>query len=106
VFEISASIIASRLHISWTYSANLHDAHTIDRLARDMGEVVAPLAALPADARASLRTPADFPLAALTEPELDRIVAGGGPVADIYPLSPMHAGVLCHPTCTTQCDTE
>lgn len=96
VFEISASVIESRLQVTWTYSANLHDADTIDRLTADLRQAVIRLSGLSADARASLQTPADFPLSEMTQAELDHIVAGGGPVADIYPLSPLQDGLLFH----------
>ena len=94
VFEISASVVDARLQIGWTYSINLHEPQTIDQLAGDLRDAVSRLAALPDEARATLKTPADFPLAAIAQLELDRIVAEGGPVADIYPLSPLQEGLL------------
>lgn len=52
--------------------------------------------ALAAAGQAVLYTPADFPLAALSATELERIVAGGPDIQDIYPLSPMQEAMLVH----------
>src|SRR5438067_6287508 len=40
-------------------------------------------------------TPSDFPLARLSQAQVDRI-AGGRAVEDIYPLTPLQAGMLFH----------
>ncbi|OWT62095.1 non-ribosomal peptide synthetase [Candidimonas nitroreducens] len=53
-------------------------------------------AALAAADKAALYTPADFPLAALSDAELERIVADGSHIQDIYPLSPMQEAMLVH----------
>ncbi|MET8546693.1 condensation domain-containing protein, partial [Kitasatospora sp. NPDC004799] len=42
------------------------------------------------------RTPADFPLARLDQAAVDRIAGDGRSVADVYPLTPMQAGMLFH----------
>jgi non-ribosomal peptide synthase protein (TIGR01720 family) len=96
VFEVSAGVIDGRLQVLWTYSSNLHAPETIERLAAALRQTVSRLSALPDHTRASLKTPVDFPLAEVTQAELDGIVAEGGPVADIYPLSPMQEGMLFH----------
>jgi len=80
----------------WTYSRNLHAPETIEGLVARLRETVSRVSALPDHTRAILKTPADFPLADVTQAELDGIVAEGGPVADIYPLSPMQEGMLFH----------
>jgi amino acid adenylation domain-containing protein len=41
-------------------------------------------------------TPSDFPLARLTQAQLDQFPAPIAQVADIYPLSPMQEGILFH----------
>jgi amino acid adenylation domain-containing protein/non-ribosomal peptide synthase protein (TIGR01720 family) len=96
VFEISASVIEARLKVAWTYSANLQTADTIDRLVSDLRRVITRLSELSGDARAQLQTPADFPLADVTQAQLDQLVAEGGAVADLYPLSPLQDGLLFH----------
>jgi non-ribosomal peptide synthase protein (TIGR01720 family) len=96
VFEVSAGVIDARLQVLWTYSSNLHAQETIERLVAGLRQTVSHVTALPEHTRASLKTPVDFPLADVTQAELDGIVAKGGPVADIYPLSPMQEGMLFH----------
>src|SRR5262249_23275439 len=41
-------------------------------------------------------TPVDFPLAALSQEQLDRLVGHRRDIEDIYPLSPMQEGMLFH----------
>ncbi|MBV6306382.1 amino acid adenylation domain-containing protein [Candidimonas humi] len=52
--------------------------------------------ALAAEDRTVLYTPADFPLAALSDAELAGIIADGSDIQDIYPLSPMQEAMLVH----------
>jgi amino acid adenylation domain-containing protein len=54
-----------------------------------------PSAAVPVDS-ARRYTPADFPLAGVTQAELDRVLEGAGAVEDVYPLSPLQEGLLFH----------
>ncbi|WP_281360367.1 amino acid adenylation domain-containing protein [Lentzea indica] len=42
------------------------------------------------------RTPSDFPLAGLTQEQVDRIAGDGRDVEDVYPLTPMQAGMVFH----------
>jgi len=41
-------------------------------------------------------TPSDFPLAGLTQARLDALALDPAQVQDLYPLSPMQAGMLFH----------
>ncbi|RZT39144.1 non-ribosomal peptide synthetase [Cupriavidus agavae] len=50
---------------------------------------------LPRPRRDTLQS-ADFPLARLTQPQLDALALDAASVQDIYPLSPMQAGMLYH----------
>src|SRR5207248_1578420 len=42
------------------------------------------------------RTPSDFPLARLGQPVVDELAGDGRSVQDIYPLTPLQAGMLFH----------
>src|SRR5205823_6152203 len=42
------------------------------------------------------RTPSDFPLARLDQATVDRLVGDGRTVEDVYPLTPMQAGMVFH----------
>jgi amino acid adenylation domain-containing protein/non-ribosomal peptide synthase protein (TIGR01720 family) len=94
LLEINAHIAGGRLHFSFAYNRNIHREETIQRLAADC---LAELQALIAHccAAESSFTPSDFPLARLTQQELDRI-SQGRKLEDVYPLSPMQEGILFH----------
>jgi amino acid adenylation domain-containing protein/non-ribosomal peptide synthase protein (TIGR01720 family) len=100
--EIDARVEGGRLQFTWTYSANQYRPETIQALA---GRVMAELAGLTAhclSAGAGGCTPSDFPLAGLTQAELDGVLhhittASGTPVRDVedlYPLTPTQRHML------------
>ncbi|HEV7587815.1 MAG TPA: amino acid adenylation domain-containing protein, partial [Longimicrobium sp.] len=81
----------------------LFEHHTIAALAAALAgpsaaEAVAdPAVGGAAEPSASRRhTPADFPLASLSETELEAALAGAGEVEDLYPLTPLQEGLLYH----------
>jgi amino acid adenylation domain-containing protein/non-ribosomal peptide synthase protein (TIGR01720 family) len=96
-FEINALVTGGRLRVDWSYGGALYRPETVAALAAgflaglrellvDVGEA--------GDAGAAL-VPSDFPLAGLDAGTLGRLAAGG-PVEDVYPLSPMQEGMLFH----------
>ncbi|MGC9671549.1 amino acid adenylation domain-containing protein, partial [Planosporangium sp. 12N6] len=96
LLEIVGSVNDKCLEFTWTYSENLHHEATIaalaDRLVRALGEIVAHCA----QPGAGGRTPSDFPLARLDQVQVDRLAGDGRDVEDIYPLTPMQAGMVFH----------
>jgi amino acid adenylation domain-containing protein/non-ribosomal peptide synthase protein (TIGR01720 family) len=100
LLEVSASVENGRLQLEWAYSEALHRQATIERVADGC---VTALRALIAhclggtDAvSAVVATPSDFPLAAIDQTTLDRLLAGGQPIEDLYPLAPLQHGLLFH----------
>ncbi|GAA3438904.1 amino acid adenylation domain-containing protein [Kutzneria kofuensis] len=83
-----------RLELGWTYSPEVHHPRTVENLAEAMlaglREIVAHCA------EHGGRTPSDFPLARLSQSEVDTIVGDGRDVEDIYPLTPLQKGLLFH----------
>lgn len=74
--EINAFVADARLEVRWTYSANVHHATTITRLAdRFMTELRALIAHCTSPGAGGF-TPSDFPEAALSQAELDRFLRG------------------------------
>jgi amino acid adenylation domain-containing protein/non-ribosomal peptide synthase protein (TIGR01720 family) len=93
VLDVGAIVRDGRLELSITYSDQLHRAETVQHLA---DEVLAGLRAIIehcASPEAGGHTPSDFPLAGLSQSEVDALGAG---VEDVYPLTPMQSGMLFH----------
>ncbi|MFB2892402.1 amino acid adenylation domain-containing protein [Aerosakkonemataceae cyanobacterium BLCC-F50] len=99
LLDVNAAIAASRLHIDWIYSSNVHDSSTIEKIATDFVTTLRELIAHCLSPENGGYTPSDFPLIKLTQPELDRVLASlpltnWQNIEDIYPLSPMQQGML------------
>jgi non-ribosomal peptide synthase protein (TIGR01720 family) len=84
------------LRFDWAYSANLHQHDTVRRLAEQMITALQEIIAHCAAPGAGGRTPSDFPLAALDQAGVDRLIGDGRDIEDLYPLSPMQAGMVFH----------
>ncbi len=95
--EINGILLGEAMSFVWTYSRNLHQPATIERLA---GRFIAELEGLVAHclaAEAGGYTPSDFPLAPLDEPALTHLFdRWGRAVEDAYPLSPLQQGMMFH----------
>ncbi|WP_447739002.1 non-ribosomal peptide synthase/polyketide synthase [Pseudomonas laurentiana] len=94
--SITGQVYGGELFLEWTYSADVHDPATIDNLAQAYEQALAELVEHCCDARHQGVTPSDFPLAALTQAQLDSLPLAAGQVADVYPLAPMQQGMLFH----------
>ncbi|GGM17167.1 non-ribosomal peptide synthetase [Streptomyces fumigatiscleroticus] len=96
LLDVMARVEGDELEITWHYSAGRHREETVASLAggmlRSLEEIVAHCAAPDAGGR----TPSDFPLARLDQAAVDRLVGDGRTVEDVYPLTPMQAGMLFH----------
>ncbi|MFI5618577.1 amino acid adenylation domain-containing protein [Streptomyces sp. NPDC051567] len=96
LLDVIGMVEDGRLGVSWTFSDRVFDPATIDRVA---GEFLAALREIVEHCLAEGSggaTPSDFPLAGLDQAGVDRIVGDGRAVEDIYPLTPMQAGMLFH----------
>lgn len=96
LMEINAAIVNQELKIDWTFNREIHQDATIAKLA---GEYVACLRELIAhclDAGARGYTPSDFPLAKLSQRQLDELFKETAGIEDVYRLSPMQQGMLFH----------
>jgi amino acid adenylation domain-containing protein/non-ribosomal peptide synthase protein (TIGR01720 family) len=85
------------LELTWYYSTDLHSAATVRGLADRMLGALREIIAHCAEPGAGGRTPSDFPLANLTQSEVDRLVADTAcDIEDVYPLTPTQAGMVFH----------
>jgi amino acid adenylation domain-containing protein/non-ribosomal peptide synthase protein (TIGR01720 family) len=96
LLDVVGRVDAGCLHLTWYYSQNRHQESTVRALADDLVAALHGIVEHCARPGAGGRTPADFPLAGLDQAGVDRLAADGRSVEDIYPLTPMQAGMLFH----------
>ncbi|SDM57375.1 non-ribosomal peptide synthetase [Allokutzneria albata] len=96
LIDVVATVQSGQLELSWTYSPSVHHEHTVTALAEGMANGVRDLVRHCVEPGAGGCTPSDFPLAALDQAALDRIVGADRDVVDIYPLTLMQQGMLIH----------
>ncbi|PPK65378.1 non-ribosomal peptide synthetase [Actinokineospora auranticolor] len=96
LLDINAAVTDGALTVDWEYAPGVHDEATVralaDRMLAALREIVVHCAAPGVGGR----TPSDFPLARLAQSQVDALVGDGSGVADIYPLTPLQAGILFH----------
>ncbi|MEU9191383.1 condensation domain-containing protein, partial [Streptomyces sp. NPDC048484] len=73
LLSINSQVVADRLEMVWTYGGQVHDATTVDRLARRYIEVLDQLVDHCLRPGTGGYTPSDFPLAGLDQDALDVI---------------------------------
>ncbi|HKR49076.1 MAG TPA: amino acid adenylation domain-containing protein, partial [Pseudonocardiaceae bacterium] len=96
LLDIVGRVERKCLELTWYYSRELHDDATVARLAEAMIQALHEVVAHCARPGVGGRTPSDFPLARLDQSAVDRLVGDGRTVEDIYPLTPMQAGLVFH----------
>ncbi|MGW7537606.1 condensation domain-containing protein, partial [Amycolatopsis sp. NPDC054798] len=95
--DITAAVTADgELEFEWTFSPGVHDEPAVSRLAADVLGALREITAHCADPAAGGGTPSDFPLASADQAELDRLLGDGRNVEDVYPLTPLQAGMVFH----------
>ncbi|GCE23095.1 amino acid adenylation domain-containing protein [Dictyobacter kobayashii] len=102
LLDISAHITEQRLWMSWEYSGNNYEQETIARLAQSYLQALRALIAQSRSSQAQYFTPTDFPLATLTQTQLDRMQQRQQEIEQIYALSPLQQGLLFHALYTQQ----
>jgi amino acid adenylation domain-containing protein/non-ribosomal peptide synthase protein (TIGR01720 family) len=95
LLEVNAAVAGGRLGVRWTYSAERYREATIQRLAAAFRDRLREIIDHCRSVETASFTPSDFPLAGISQLALDRILASR-PVEDLYPLSPLQAGLLFH----------
>ncbi|CAM3627150.1 non-ribosomal peptide synthase/polyketide synthase [Kibdelosporangium persicum] len=96
LIDIVGVVENGELGLSWQYSDQIHDETTVQRLADEMIQELKRIIEHCTRPEAGGRTPSDFPLTRLTQSQVDEIAGDGRSVADIYPLTPLQAGMLFH----------
>ncbi|NMZ41162.1 non-ribosomal peptide synthetase [Pseudomonas proteolytica] len=94
--SVDSQVYGGELVLRWTFSRERHDQQTISELADAyLGELQSLIAHCLRDDAGGL-TPSDFPLAHLTQAQLDALPVPASAIEDVYPLTPMQEGLLLH----------
>ncbi|HEX2290374.1 MAG TPA: condensation domain-containing protein, partial [Pseudonocardiaceae bacterium] len=96
LLDVIGQVRDGELELSWLYSYEVHNETTVQRLAEEVIQALREIVEHCAAPGVGGRTPSDFPLAHLDQPTVDRLVADGRGVEDIYPLTPLQIGMLFH----------
>jgi amino acid adenylation domain-containing protein/non-ribosomal peptide synthase protein (TIGR01720 family) len=96
VLAVSGIVAQGKLQMDWNYSQKLHRRETIQALAGRYLDCLRELIAHCLSSDAGGFTPSDFPLAKLTQEDLDRWIGKDDGLDDIYPLSAAQQGMLFH----------
>lgn len=75
VLDVAASVVGGRLNLFWTYSEELHERATIERLAHEYLAALRAIVSHCTSPDAGGYTPSDFPEAGLNQQELDSLLA-------------------------------
>ena len=93
---LDSKVFGGELSLSWTFSGEMFAPATIQRLADDYQNELTVLIGHCCDRQSHGVTPSDFPLARLTQQQLDNLPLPAQAIDDLYPLSPMQQGMLFH----------
>ncbi|MBK4991727.1 non-ribosomal peptide synthetase [Pseudomonas sp. S36] len=94
--NISGKVFDGRLSLSWTYSEAMFDHATIEHLADQLISQLQVLVQHCLDEEVWAVTPSDFPLANLSQAQLDALPLPAARIDDLYGLSAMQQGMLFH----------
>ncbi|MHC8319522.1 non-ribosomal peptide synthetase [Pseudomonas sp. GB2N2] len=93
---VEGQVYGGELSMSWGFSREMFDTSTIEQLATDYAAELNALVDHCCALDIAQATPSDFPLAQLTQAQLDGLPVNAGLLDDLYPLSPMQQGLLFH----------
>ena len=94
--SIEGQVYGGELNLQWTYSHEMFDDATVQALVDDYRRELSALITHCVNCEQGGMTPSDFPLAQLTQAQLDNLNVPANAIEDIYPLSPMQQGLLVH----------
>ena len=94
--SVDGQVYGGELVLRWTFSRERHDQQTVRDLAEAyLAELHSLIAHCLQDDAGGL-TPSDFPLAHLSQAQLDALPVPASAIEDVYPLTPMQEGLLLH----------
>jgi amino acid adenylation domain-containing protein/non-ribosomal peptide synthase protein (TIGR01720 family) len=96
LLELTGIVVEGRLELGWTWSDQVHTEATVRRLAEEVTSALRAIIDHCGQSGAGGRTPSDFPLVRLDQAQVDAVAGDGRAVEDVYPLTPLQAGMLFH----------
>ncbi|WP_434707697.1 non-ribosomal peptide synthase/polyketide synthase [Pseudomonas sp. R1-1] len=93
---LNGQVYGGELRVGWTFSTERFDTADIEALAADYADELTALIEHCLTPGIEGLTPSDFPLAGLTQAQLDNLPVPAQQIADVYPLSAMQQGMLFH----------
>ncbi|HEX6471811.1 MAG TPA: amino acid adenylation domain-containing protein [Streptosporangiaceae bacterium] len=96
LLDVVGAIEQQRLELRWFYSDQVHRESTVRSLAEQLVGALREIIEHCTLPDAGGRTPSDFPLAGLDQAAVDLVAGDGRAVEDVYPLTPMQAGMVYH----------
>ncbi|AKS08856.1 non-ribosomal peptide synthetase [Pseudomonas trivialis] len=94
--SVDSQVYGGELVLRWTFSRERFDQQTVCELADAYLAELQSLVAHCLEGTAGGLTPSDFPLAQLTQSQLDSLPVPASAIEDVYPLTPMQEGLLLH----------
>jgi amino acid adenylation domain-containing protein/non-ribosomal peptide synthase protein (TIGR01720 family) len=94
--SIEGQVSGGELLLEWCFSHEMFQDATIQRLVDDYAQELTALIEHCCDPRNRGVTPADFPLARISQQQLDQLPVPAAEIEALYPLSPMQQGMLFH----------
>ncbi|MGY4641860.1 non-ribosomal peptide synthase/polyketide synthase [Pseudomonas sp. TE24901] len=92
--ELNGQVYGGELKLNWSFSREMFAEATVQRLADDYATELKALIDHCCESAHQGVTPSDFPLARLSQDQLDGLALNVAEVEDLYPLSPMQQGML------------
>ncbi|WP_248752418.1 non-ribosomal peptide synthase/polyketide synthase [Pseudomonas sp. MWU15-20650] len=92
--EINGQVYGGELKLNWSFSQAMFGEATVQRLADEYASQLKALIDHCCESAYQGVTPSDFPLARLSQGQLDDLALDAAQVEDVYPLSPMQQGML------------
>jgi amino acid adenylation domain-containing protein/non-ribosomal peptide synthase protein (TIGR01720 family) len=96
LLQVNGSVAGGRLQLALIYSEKVFQPATIESFGESFQRSLRALISHCQSPEAGGFTPSDFPLASLTQAELDLVARSDKHVEDIYPLTPFQHGLLFH----------
>ncbi len=93
---INGQVYNGCLSLTWTYSDQCFEASTVQGLARALELELQAIVVHCGGGRCLAATPTDFPLAQVTQTQLDSLPIDFDTIEDLYALSPLQKGMFFH----------